>query len=643
METATKAWNWILNNLIMTSRRKLTGRYLAFANLMGGLMAIFYFYTSGFGVFSPESHRGIFFGVTLMLVFLWYPFTNKSPKDRFTIADLILALLSLSIGIYWTWNYQGIVLRNGYYTPVEIYVGYLAIILSIEGARRSVGAMLAVIGIGALLYAWKGVAPNLGLIFGHPGFDHVRISTFLFTSMDGIFGTVDYTLATYVMPFVIFGAFLSKSGVGRFFIELPYAMLGKYPAGTAQVSTLGSCLMGMISGSPVANVVATGSFTIPLMKRAGYTPETAGAIAAAGATGGMFTPPVMGAAAFFMVEFTGIPYVEIIKIAFIPAMLYYIGIATMVQIEAKKTGMSGASPDSLPPVSSVFKKGWFFLLPIFVIVALLALNYSPNVAAFWGSVSCFLVSWFNKENRMGVKQLWETMASAGKDIMIIASVTGVIGILVGVLTLTGLGLTLSQIILKLAGGSLLVTIILAGIVSFILGMGAPISAVYVILAVIVPPAMQQLGVPVIASHLLLIWYSQTSGLTPPVCLVAYAAAAMAQANPFKTGLISVKYGMYLLVLPLLFVYTPLLFNGTPFENWLAVVTSLMATFTLAFFLQNFFLRKNSILEQLLFAVGSILLFTPHLTWNIAGTIIAAIPIILQLSSRPRINSKSAHA
>ena len=629
---------WVLNNMILTQRRQLKGWQKNTAQIIGGLMALFYFYTISFGVFSTESHRGVFLGVTLMLIFLWYPFSTKSPQDRFTFPDSVMALLSLTGGLFFVYDYAFIMARRGEYTSLEIAMGVLTIILVLEGARRATGALLSIIGIVALLYAYEGIAPYLPPLFAHKGFDVQRIIIFCYTSMDGIFGAVTNVLATYVLPFIILGAFLHRSGVGRFFVDLPHALLGRYPAGTAQVAVASSALMGMISGSPTANVVAAGAFTIPLMKKAGYRAEVAGAVEAGASTGGMFTPPVMGAAAFFMVEFTGIPYIEIIKIAAIPAALYYIGLAVMVQVEAAKYKIKGTPREEMASFARVFKQGWFLFAPLLVIMALLIYGFSPQKCAFYACWCCILVSWFGKYSRMGLKSFWSAMMDSARDVLSIAGVAGVVGIMVGILHLTGLALNLSHIILSLSHGSLLLTIVWAAVASFIVGLAAPIAATYVILAVIIPPAMQQLGVSVMGAHLLLIWYSQMSGLTPPECMVAYAAAAIAKSDPLKTALEAMKFGVFVMVIPLLFVYTPILMTGTLFENILAIVTSVFAVITFVFVIHRYFLRRNTWLEEILFAVGTFLLFTPKLMWNLAGLLAVLIPIVLQVSTRHRVKA-----
>jgi TRAP-type uncharacterized transport system fused permease subunit len=312
----------------------------------------------------------------------------------------------------------------------------------------------------------------------------------------------------------------------------------------------------------------------------------------------------------------------------------------MVQVEAAKYNIKGAPPEEMASFGRVFKQGWFLFAPLFVILALLIYGFSPQKCAFYACWCCILVSWFSKYSRMGLKAFWSAMTDSGRDALSIAGVAGAVGIMVGILHLTGLALNLSHIILSLSHGSLLLTIVWAAVASFIVGLAAPIAATYVILAVIIPPAMQELGVSVMGAHLLLIWYSQMSGLTPPECMVAYAAAAIAKSDPLKTALEAMKFGVFVMVIPLLFVYTPILLTGTPFENALAIFTSLIAVITFVFVIHRYFLRRNSWPEQILFAVGTFLLFTPKLMWNLAGIVAVLIPIALQLAARNRAKQES---
>lgn len=337
----TRRLEGLVRALMMAQPRQLVGVYGVVARTIAAIFAGLYIYTAARGVFSPESHVGLFLGFTLVLVFLWFPALRRSPRDRFTVIDMVLALGAVAVTWYFIAEFPTLVRRAGTYTSADIGLGVLALVLSLEATRRVVGPVVPIVSIAFLLFAYRGIAPNLPALLAHRGFTLERIITYLYTSLDGLYGTVTYTFATHVFLFVIFGCFLERSGVGRFFIDLPYAILGRSPGGAAKVAVAGSALLGSVTGSPTANVVATGTFTIPLMKRAGYAPHIAGAIEAAASTGGQFLPPVMGAAAFFMVEFTGIPYIEIVKMAAIPALIYFLGVGAMVHFHAKRHGLRG--------------------------------------------------------------------------------------------------------------------------------------------------------------------------------------------------------------------------------------------------------------------------------------------------------------
>lgn len=610
--------------------RSIQGPYLFTANLLGAAIAIFYFYTTGFGIISMQSHLAVFFGGTLALIFLWFPASWKSPRERFTVPDTLLALMSLFVGGYFIHFYPMWATRAGVFHPHEVVIGWVSIMLALEGARRSMGVLLPVISILALLFTLPMISQNLPASIMHRGMDLTRIAGFLYGTADGLFGVVTYSLATYVLPFVILGAFLEKCGAGKFFIDLPYALLGHTSSGAGMVSVVSSAMMGSIVGSPTANVVATGTFTIPLMKKTGYKSEDAAAIETAVSSGSMFMPPVMGAAAFFMVEFTGISYLRIITIAAIPALLYFLGIGVMVHLNALKTGLRGTEKSLLPRVKDVLREGWYYPLPLLLLLGMLAYGYSPGKSAFYTCLICIGISWFRKESRMGVKEVWEAFLASTKGIMAIAGVAGAVGVIVGVLSLTGLALKFSSIIVSVSGGSLILTIGLVAFAALILGTGTPITAVYIILAIVAPKALMDLGVSMAAAHMMIIWFSQLSGITPPVCIVAYSAAAIAKADPFKTGFRALRYGMFLIIIPLLFAYTPILLEGkTVLENMITIATSAVAVVAVAVLLQNFLRRRLHIAEQITLTVGSALLFGNNYYLNLVGTLLVAAIFLVQ--------------
>jgi TRAP transporter 4TM/12TM fusion protein len=608
----------LVQQLLIASPRPLTQGYRYIAETLAMVFAGLYVYTAGFGIFSPESHRALFLGFTLVLVFLWFPARQSSPRGRCSAADAVLALGAVVVTGYFLVEYPTLVRRAGVYTTSDIVLGLLAMGLGLEATRRVVGPIVPVVSVAALLFAWRGTASYLPEILAHRGIAFDRLVAYMYTSVEGIYGVVTYTFATHVFLFVIFGAFLERSGVGRFFIELPYGLLGRSPGGSAKVAVAASALLGSVTGSPTANTVATGTFTIPLMKRTGYAPHVAGAIETAASTGGQFLPPVMGAAAFLMVELTGIPYLEVVKLAAVPAVIYFVAVMAMVHFQAAREGGHGQPRIDLPDWRAVLRRDWYLALPLAVLLVQLARGFSPGVAAFWGILAAIAVSWVRPHTRMGPRDIRASLVDGTRKTLIIASVAGSIGIVVGVIALTGLGVRFSSIMLSLTGESLLLAMIVVALTALVLGIGAPITATYVILATLVPPALATLGVSAAASHLTLIWYSQLSSITPPVCLVAYAAAAIAGADPFRTAFHALKFGAFLIVMPFLFVYTPLLFTSTPWMNLLAIVTATIAAVSSAAALQGYFVRRTTRPERLLLAGATFALFTTAPWLNAVG-------------------------
>jgi TRAP transporter 4TM/12TM fusion protein len=369
-------------------------------------------------------------------------------------------------------------------------------------------------------------------------------------------------LATYVILFIFFGAFLHKSGAGRFFIDLPLALAGRTTGGPAKVAVIASALFGSVSGSAIANTVSTGAFTIPLMKRAGFRPHVAGAIEPAASIGGMFLPPIMGAGGFLMAELTGLPYAYIMIISVGPALIYFFSVFCMIHFEAKKLKIVGIQDEEFPHWKKVLAGGWYFSLPLVIITILMLIGRSPGFAAFWATISCVVISWVNKETRMGLKEIWQAIQTGARNTLLIGATVGVIGVIVGVISLTGMGLKFSDLIIALAGNSLLLAIILIALASLVLGMGVPVTASYLIVAVLAVPALGAFGVAAVVAHQIVYWLSQDSNITPPVCVAAYAGAAIAGSDPWKTGWTAFKYAKMLYVMPLLFAFTPsILFQG----------------------------------------------------------------------------------
>lgn len=476
------------------------------------------------------------------------------------LSDVLLAVIGGAAVTYWITQFESLNYRAGAENDLDAMVSVVGIILSLELCRRVLGWAMTMIGVAMLAYAYFG--PHMPEIIAHRGFGVERLCTSLFLTTNGVFGVMANVLATYVILFIFFGAFLQKSGAGRFFIDLPMALAGKSAGGPAKVAVMASALFGSVSGSAIANTVSTGAFTIPLMKRAGFRPHVAGAIEPAASIGGMFMPPIMGAGGFLMAELTETPYAHIMAIAIIPALLYFFSVFMMIHFEAKKQKIEGLREADAPHWTRVLREQWYYAMPLVIITVLMIMGKSPGYSAFWATLSCIGVSWVRKETRMGPREIWDAIQTGAVNTLIIGATLGVIGIIVGTISLTGIGLKFSDIIISLAGGNLLPAILLVGLASLVLGMGVPVTAAYLITAVLAVPPLTEMGVVLIAAHMIVYWFSQDSNITPPVCVAAYAGAAIAGSDPWKTGWTAFKFAKLLYVMPILFAFTPaIVFEG----------------------------------------------------------------------------------
>ncbi len=601
------------------SYRSPTGLFKWLVGVLGASMVLFYFYAAGMAAVATHYHLGVYVFVTYVLVFLLYPagkdririplslviggifsctiaafgfyettdafhaaitsgsmgligaisvggiligvvatfidnfMMKRWPKNP-TLSDILYALASAAVVYYWIHEFEVLNYRAGAETNLDAMVSIVGVILSLEVCRRVLGWSMTFIGIAMFIYGYLG--PIFPEIIAHRGFGIERLCTALFLTTNGVFGVMANVLATYVILFIFFGAFLHKSGAGRFFIDFPLAIAGRSTGGPAKVAVIASAFFGSVSGSAIANTVSTGAFTIPLMKRAGFKPHVAGAIEPAASIGGMFLPPVMGAGGFLMAELTETSYAYIMMISIFPALLYFFSVFCMIHFEAKKLGIKGIDDDEFPHWKEVLKKQWYYSMPLVVITVLMIMGKSPGFAAFWATISCVVVSWVKKETRMGVREIWAAILTGANNTLIIGATLGVIGIIVGTISLTGIGLKFSDIIISLASGNLLAAIFLVALASLVLGMGVPVTAAYLITAVLAVPPLMEMGVPILCAHMIVYWLSQDSNITPPVCVAAYAGAAIAGSDPWKTGWTSFKFAKLLYVCPLLFAFTP---------------------------------------------------------------------------------------
>lgn len=626
------------------SYRTLTGFWYYLTAGLGATMVLFYFYTAGVYPMGPEYHRGIYVMITFVLIFLLYPMTGSSKDSpRPVVLDVFLALVSVGICTYWIHEFKYLNERAGAENDVDFAIGVIGLLISLEAARRILGWSMTFIGMVFLAYGYFGqYMPDM---IQHGGFSIKEIAVELFISTNGVFGVMANVLATYVILFIFFGAFLHKSGSGAFFIDLPLSLAGKSAGGPAKVAVMASALFGSISGSAIANTVSTGTFTIPLMKKAGFKPHVAGAIEPAASIGGMFLPPVMGAGGFIMAELLEVPYSYIMGVAIFPALMYFFAVFVMIHMEAKKYGLVGLADNTIEikTTSEVLKEGWYKALPLVIITVLMIMGKSPGFAAFWATLSCILVSYGNKETRMGIKEIWHAMVDGSRQTLVIGATVGVIGIIVGTIELTGIGLQFSNLIISVAEQfkdsfipQVLVAIFLIAIASLVLGMGVPVTAAYLITVVLVAPSLTEMGVSLIAAHMIVYWFSQDSNITPPVCVAAYAGAAIAGADPWKTGWTSFKYAKMLYVMPILFAFVPaILLNDTVPNIIIAFVSCILGTIVFSGITQGYLIRRTTLVEWIIMIPTAILLYWPTIITTVIGVAIAAGIMLIQ-SRRPRL-------
>lgn len=608
--------------------RRLSPFWFTVVSLLGVVMVFFYMYSAGVQPFNDQYHRGVYVLLTYVMIFISFPFWSRSSHKKPTIVDIVLAISSIIVVGYWMMEFENLNYRMGAETQRDIWISIVGIILSLEVSRRVLGWSITIVGTAFLIFGYFG--PYMPGPIAHRGFDVERLASFIFLTQDGVFGVMCNVLVTYVIIFIFFGSFLQQSGVGKFFIDWPMALAGKTLGGPAKVAVVASGFFGSVSGSAIANTVSTGSFTIPLMKRAGFRPHVAGAIEPAASIGGMFMPPIMGAGGFLMAEMTNTPYVTIMAVALFPALLYFLSVFVMIHFEAKKLNIRGLDLEGQPKAREVFKQHWFKAMPLVVIVLMMMFGYSPGMAAFWATISCVVISWVDKEYRMGPKEIWRAMVVGSRNTLVIGATVGVIGIIVGTISLTGIGLKFSDLIISFSGGNLLVAIILIAVASLALGMGVPVTASYLIVAVLAVPALHELGVGLIAAHMIVYWFSQNSNITPPVCVAAYAGAAIAGSDPWKTGWTALKFSKLLYVVPFLFAYEPaMVLNASVSEIVMVYFAATIGTIAFSAWSMFYLLRKTTIIEWLVFGAGTYLCFSPDLIKDFVGISLVGLVILNQ--------------
>lgn len=673
------------------------------------VFSCFQLYTALFGVFDAMIQRSIHLSFGMALVFLLYPTSKKWPRDRIHPLDLALAILGALLPLYIFANYQELVLRAGTATTLDMVVGTMGILMVLEAARRIVGLPIVIIAGVFIAYAFAG--PWLPGKLAHRGVDLGDLVQHLYFTTEGVFGIPLGVSSTFIFLFILFGAYLEKTGLGQYFIDLANAVAGWAAGGPAKVAVLSSGLMGTVSGSSVANVVGTGSFTIPMMKRLGYKPEFAGAVEATASTGGQLMPPIMGAAAFLMSEMTSIPYVRIIGAAVIPALLYYFGVWAGVHFEAKKLGLRGLRKDELPSLKDIFLARGYLLLPLIGIVWLLVSGYTPMLAAFYAivlSIAAAILGWWaplpigamilafavlkpafgvgpagadgalkyltqmtplgaltvlaailagfailRKKPNLGAKEIVGGLESGARGAIGVLTATACAGIIIGVVTKTGLGLKLGTVLVELAGGNLLLTLVFTMVTSIILGMGVPTTANYIITSTIAAPAIIMIlrqkfpGLPldaisiILPAHMFAFYFGIIADVTPPVALAAFAGAGIAKANPIKTGLIASKLAIAAFLVPYIFVMNPamLLIDIELLPSIWMIATSIAGMIGVSSGVMGYLIAPARWWERGCLILGGVLLVDPGAVTDLIGFGFLAIGIVSQVVAKRRAAAK----
>jgi TRAP transporter 4TM/12TM fusion protein len=639
-----------------------TGKSLGF--LITGIlvaMSVYHFYASGFGLIRELVHRGIHLSFVLALVFLLFGLRKSSnmvpPKawyrfEGVPLIDVVLAILAVAAAMYLPLlPPEALAQRVGNPSPSDIFMGSCLLILTLEATRRSVGPTLPIIGLLFIGFAYFG--PWMPGALKHGGSSWLGIINHLYMTNQGIYGIAIGVMAKYVFLFILFGVLATRIGLGQLFIDIALVIAGRYSGGPAKVAIFSSAFMGTISGSSIANTVTTGALTIPAMKKVGYPAHFAAAVEATSSTGGQITPPILGAAAFIMVEYLEIPLRDVLAAALFPALLHYFGIFIMVHLEAKKLGLRGLRAEELPKLGVVLRDHWLSLIPLIILVYFILSGRTPDFAAVYGIIACVVVGFLNPNHRLTIPDLWVSLAAGAKNTLAVGAAAATVGVVVGVVTLTGVGFRLGYVVVQTATDigtffstlpvlgyftvgqwTLFTSLVLIAFSCIIMGAGIPTTATYIILVAVAAPALAQLQVEPLVAHFFVFYYGVLADITPPVALAAYAAAGIAGSNPFKTGNTAFRLGIAKALVPFVFVYSPaLLLVADGFTWWLFSVTLLgamlgIASLGVAF--SGYLLAQLKKWERWWVALVSFLFIAPGLTTMAVGLVLMLPIVILQL-------------
>ena len=591
--------------------------------------SLFQLYTAIFGVLDAQLQRAVHLSFGMALAFLLYPTRKSWSREKIHPLDAALAIIGAATPLYIVYAYGELVLRAGTVTSADLIFGIVGIITVIEATRRVVGLPMVIVVLFFLTYAFLG--PYMPSLIAHRGLNANQLVSHLYFTTEGIFGIPLGVSSTFIFLFILFGAYLEVTGLGKFFIDLANSIAGWASGGPAKVAVLSSGLMGTVSGSSVANVVGTGSLTIPMMKKLGYHKNFAGAVEAAASTGGQLMPPVMGAAAFLMAEFVGVPYVDIVKAAAIPALLYFLGVWLGVHFEAKRNHLKGIPREKLPKISEILKERGHLAIPLIVIVYLLVTGYTPMRAALVAIFLSIICSSLRKSTRMKPIEIVNGLEKGAKGALGVLVACASAGIIIGVVTKTGMGLKLASSLIELSGGALLPSLFFTMITAIVLGMGVPTTANYVITSTVAAPALLQIGVPILSAHMFVFYFGIIADVTPPVALAAFAGAGISGGNALRTGVNASKLAIAAFIIPYIFVMSPelLLQSGNIFVTLSALITAVVGMIAISASLIGYFRDYTTKLERIILFISGLLMVVPESFTDLIGIFLMAAAIILQ--------------
>ena len=628
-------------------------------------LSIFHYYTAGFGLLRESTHRGVHLAFVLSLIFLVFGFNKRAykrePKSTWLspggvpLFDWLIALsLALTV-LYIPYIFEELAFKVGNPDTIDVVMGTILLVGLLEGTRRAMGWPLPIIAIIFMIYAMFGQEfPGL---LKHAGNSWSQLVNHLYLTSQGVYGVAIGVVATYVFHFVLFGVLATRIGLGQLFLDVASAIAGRYSGGPAKVSVFGSAMFGMLSGSSIANAVTVGSLTIPAMIRVGYPRHFAAGVEAASSTGGQITPPIMGAAAFLMIEFLNIPYRDIALAATFPAFLYFLGMFMQVHFEAKRQNLRGLTEEEMPKLKESLRKRWPTLIPLVILIGVLVSGRTPYLAAFAGITACIVVGLLNPAQRLRWKDLYDAFETGAKYALAVGAAAGTVGIVIGVVTLTGVGFKVSFIVIAasqaIAGAAasvlpdflvnvqtltLVAALVMTGLVCILMGCGIPTTANYIIMVSVAAPTLVQLGVQPLAAHMFVFYFGILADLTPPVALAAYAAAGMAGSDPFKTGNTAFRLGISKLLVPFVFIFSPsllLVLNGfTWVDFFITLFGASVGLVLLSAALSAYFLTNMKSWERWIFAIAALLFIAPGWESGLAGLVLALPVVITQFLRRP---------